>query len=83
MDFWVWVAILVIAWLIEAVASAAKKKRQPPEEAPPRPSPAPHKIYLPDLLSDPRAEEAETEQFVFEVPVRRPRRPRDAEIAHE
>jgi hypothetical protein len=67
-DLWVWIAIFIAAWLLEALSAAAKNKRRqqqpqqplarrpaPPAAAPSRPPP------------------------IVEVPVARPPRPREAE----
>jgi hypothetical protein len=43
-ELWVWIAVFIVAWLLEALASAAKKNRQrqqprPPLREPPRAAP--------------------------------------------
>ena len=76
MDFWVWIVILVIAWLLEALGSQMKKKRE-------------RKVFLPDALvelSDALVERRDEEEppLLIEVPVRRTaQRPRDEEVAEK
>lgn len=83
-NFWIWVVLLVIAWVVEAVGSAAKKRKRPaPPEARPRPAPrprprqpAPRKVYLPEPVTEPRVE---AERVVLEAPVARFPRTREPE----
>jgi hypothetical protein len=90
-NFWIWVILLVGAWVLEAVGSAAKKRKRPPSprvppSAPPaRRQPAPRsparqpargKVYLPEPVTERRAQ---AERVVVEVPVARFPRSREPE----
>ena len=71
MDIWIWIAIFIVAWLLEALSSAAKKRREaPPRRVPSSPPPSPRPAPQPEV-----------ERITFEVPVPRPSRaPREARI---
>jgi hypothetical protein len=83
MDLWVWIAIFIVAWLLEALASAAKNKQrqqQPPQQRVPPPQP---RRVPPAPRQPPRTVSVPSPRFppppVFEVPVVRPPRVRALE----
>jgi len=89
-DLWVWIAIFIVAWLLEALASAAKNKQrqQQQQQQAPRPQgsrrpPAPAGRMPPVPGPPPRTVSVPSPRFppppVFEVPVARPPRARALE----
>jgi hypothetical protein len=87
-DLWVWIAIFIVAWLLEALASAAKKKRQQEQQPPrpPRPQGPPARRPSPVLRPSPPPRRPVTvlsprdaPPLVFAVPVERRLRARDPE----
>ena len=89
MNLWIWITIFIVAWLLEALSSAAKNKQRQ-QQAPPPPrrpqsspgSPPPARRIPPaPALQAPRPVPAprRAPAPVFEVPVARPARVRELE----
>ena len=90
MDLWVWIAIFIVAWLLEALASAAKNKRRQQQQQQPRP-PRPQGAavrpaqarHVPPVPRQPSrtvpVPVSRGAPPMFEVPVARPPRGRELE----
>lgn len=89
MDIWVWIALFIVAWLIETVATAAKNRQRAQERArgtggPPARQRAPGRrprppAPEPSARPSGRPRRTAPEPLVFEIPY--PGRPRGPESA--
>ena len=91
MNLWIWITIFIVAWLLEALSSAAKNKQRQQQAPPPQRHPQSSPGSLPPARRVPPAPARQppppasvpaprrTPAPVFEVPVARPARVRELE----